>query len=103
MNFPMSIEPQRSFKETKRSSKLLPRSLRARYSVGEGIQQDVIKAHVEVSKMVDELIMLGQKKRALEAKINILLNRPPETPLGKPEEVILQAFPSRLKNFRRWP
>jgi len=34
----------------------------SRYSVGEGIQQDVIKAHVEVSKMVDELIMLGQRK-----------------------------------------
>ena len=28
------------------------------------------KAHVEVSKMVDELIMLGQRKRALEAKLN---------------------------------
>src|SRR3972149_3168331 len=31
-----------------------------KYSVGEGIQQDVLKAHVEVSKMVDELIMLEQ-------------------------------------------
>src|SRR4030042_5888151 len=36
------------------------------YAVGEGIQQDVLKAHVEVSKMVDELIMLEQKRRALE-------------------------------------
>src|SRR3989304_5358412 len=35
----------------------------ARYSVGEGIQQDVFKAHVEVSKMVDEVIMLDQIKR----------------------------------------
>src|SRR3989304_131737 len=35
----------------------------ARYSVGEGIQQDVLKAHVEVSKMVDEMIMLDQIKR----------------------------------------
>jgi outer membrane protein TolC len=59
-----------------------------RYSVGEGIQQDVLKAHVEVSKMVDDLIMLGQRKRALEAKLNALLNRPPETPVGEPEEVI---------------
>src|SRR4030066_449647 len=52
-----------------------------RYSVGEGIQQDVLKAHVEVSKMVDELIRLAQNKRAVEAKLNALLNRPPESPV----------------------
>ena len=59
-----------------------------RYAVGEGIQQDVFKAHIEVSKMVDDLIMLGQRKRALEAKLNALLNRPSETPIGEPEEVV---------------
>jgi outer membrane protein TolC len=63
-----------------------------RYAVGEGIQQDVFKAHVEVSKMVDELIMLSQRKKALEAKLNTLLNRPPETPLGEPEEVVFRKF-----------
>ena len=63
-----------------------------RYSVGEGIQQDVLKAHVEVSKMVDDLIMLGQKKRALEAKLYALLNRSPETPLGEPEEVAFRKL-----------
>ena len=64
----------------------------ARYSVGEGIQQDVLKAHVEVSKMVDDLIMLGQRKRALEAKLNALLNRSSETPMGEPEEVVFRKF-----------
>ncbi len=73
----------------------------SRYSVGEGIQQDVIKAHVEVSKMVDELIMLGQRKRALEAKINALLNRPPETAMGKPEEVILKKFSFTIEELQK--
>jgi len=63
-----------------------------RYSVGEGIQQDVLKAHVEVSKMVDELIMLGQRKRSLEAKLNTLLNRSPETSVSEPEEVIFRKL-----------
>lgn len=63
-----------------------------RYAVGEGIQQDVLKAHVEVSKMVDELIMLGQRKRALEAKLNILLDRSPEARVGEPEEVIFRKL-----------
>ena len=72
-----------------------------RYSVGEGIQQDVLKSHVEVSKMVDELIMLGQKRRALEAKLKALLNRPPETQVGEPEEVILRKLPFTLEELQK--
>jgi outer membrane protein, heavy metal efflux system len=72
-----------------------------RYAVGEGIQQDVLKAHVEVSKMVDDLIMLGQRKRALEAKLNALLNRPPETPVGEPEEVVLRKFPFTMEELQK--
>jgi outer membrane protein TolC len=72
-----------------------------RYAVGEGIQQDVLKAHIEVSKMVDELIMLAQKKRALEAKLNALLNRPPETPVGEPEEVIFKKLPFAIEELQK--
>ncbi len=72
-----------------------------RYSVGEGIQQDVFKAHVEVSKMVDDLIMLDQRKRALEAKLKALLNRPPETNIGEPEEVIFKKFPYSIEELQR--
>ena len=72
-----------------------------RYGVGEGIQQDVFKAHVEVSKMVDDLIMLGQRKKALEAKLNALLNRPPETPVGEPEEVVFRKFPFTIEELQK--
>jgi outer membrane protein TolC len=72
-----------------------------RYAVGEGIQQDVFKAHVEVSKVVDDLIMLGQRKRALEAKLNALLNRPPETPMGEPEEVVFRKFPFTIEELQK--
>ena len=72
-----------------------------RYAVGEGIQQDVFKAHVEVSKMVDDLIMLGQRKKALEAKLNALLNRPPETSVGEPEEVFFRKFPFTIEEFQK--
>jgi outer membrane protein TolC len=41
---------------------------------------------VEISKMVDELVMLEQKKRALTARMNYLLNRPPNSQLGRPAE-----------------
>lgn len=72
-----------------------------RYSVGEGIQQDVFKAHVEVSKMVDDLVMLDQRKRALEAKLKALLNRPPETQVGEPEEVVFRKFPYTLEELQK--
>ena len=73
----------------------------ARYSVGEGIQQDVLKSHIEVSKMVDELIMLDQRKRALEAKLNALLNRSSETPMGKPEELIFKKLPYSIEELKK--
>ncbi|MCE5334947.1 MAG: TolC family protein [Desulfobacteraceae bacterium] len=58
----------------------------SRYQVGKTIQQDVLKAQIELSKILDKLLVQGQKKRIAEAKINNLLHRPPETPVGKPAE-----------------
>ena len=72
-----------------------------RYSTGEGVQQDVIKAHIEISKMVDELIMLDQRKKTLEAKLNALLNRPSGSPVGKPEEVAPRTFPLASEDLQR--
>jgi outer membrane protein TolC len=72
-----------------------------RYSVGEAIQQDVIKAHIEISKMVDELIMLDQRKKTLEAKLNALLNRPSDTPVGKPEEVTPRQFSLAMEDLQK--
>jgi outer membrane protein, heavy metal efflux system len=72
--------------------KLFNKIAETKYSVGEGIQLDVLKSQVEVSKMIDELIMLSQNKRLWKSKINILLYRPPFSPLGDPEEVKFERF-----------
>ena len=60
-----------------------------RYSVGKGLQQDVLKAQVEVAKMTDRLISLEEMRRTVRAKINILLDRSPADPLGEPQELSL--------------
>jgi len=39
----------------------------AKYRVGSGIQQDVLKAQVEISTLMQRLEMLGQQKGSLEA------------------------------------
>ena len=58
---------------------------RARYSVGKGIQPDVLKAQVEVSGLAQQLEMLQQRKSVIEARIRSLLNS--EVPLGRPADI----------------
>ncbi len=47
----------------------------ARYSTGQSAQQDVIKAQVELAKLVNESILLDQEKKIALAKVNTLLAR----------------------------
>jgi len=54
-----------------------------KYSVGQGTQQDVFKAQVERSKMLDMRITLESQRKSLQAGMNALLYRPADTPVGK--------------------
>ena len=80
----------RAMEVTQRNKRILEelsKITQTRYSLGLGIQEDIIRIQVEISKMVDDLIMLEQKKRALAAKLNYLLNRPRNSPVGRPADV----------------
>ncbi len=57
----------------------------ARYSVGQGSQQDLIRSEVEISLLDGRTIQLEQHRSSLEAEINKLLNRPVTQSLGRPE------------------
>lgn len=54
----------------------------AKYAVGAGIQQDVLRAQVAQSRILDDLLMLRQQQISARARLNALLNRPPQAPLG---------------------
>jgi outer membrane protein TolC len=69
----------------------LARLTQTRYSLGRAIQEDIVRIQVEISKMVDDLIMLEQKQRAVEAKLAYLLNRPRNSPVGLPAAVDYHA------------
>ena len=62
-----------------------------KYEVGGGLQQDVLKAHVEMSKLLDKLIMLRRNRKAATAQLNALLNRPIGMDLGPVEDQSHQA------------
>ncbi len=63
-----------------------------KYAVGRGLQQDVLKAQVELSKMEDKLIDLRQKREEVESRMNALLNRPIDQPLGKTARLAYKPF-----------
>lgn len=70
--------------------KLLQRFVKiaeVKYATAKATQQDVLKAQVELSRILNELITLEQLKETARARINTLLNRHPDTRLGTPEEV----------------
>lgn len=54
----------------------------SRYSVGQAAQQDIFKAGLEKSKMLDMQITLRQQRKSLEANLNYLLFRPGNTTVG---------------------
>ena len=77
------------------------KTAKARYSVGQAAQQDVFRAQVEISRVLDRLAVLDQQKESLHAAINRLVNRPPSEPLGTPEEIHTTILTIPLQELSR--
>jgi outer membrane protein TolC len=89
----------RAIEITEQSKSLLEKLARIaeeKYKVGQGLQQDVLRAQVEVTRMLPRLTVLRQRRRALEAKINSLLRRPTDTPIGALDPVEKTALTPTL-------
>lgn len=54
----------------------------SKYSIGKGAQQDIYKAGLEQSKLLDLQITLKQQRKSLEANLNYLLYRPGNAHIG---------------------
>ncbi|MGH7895123.1 MAG: TolC family protein [Candidatus Binatia bacterium] len=59
-----------------------------RYALGEVPQPDVLRAQVEVTHAVNRVTTEGLALDAERAELNALLSRPPEGPLGTPEDPV---------------
>ena len=55
-----------------------------RYQVGKGIQQDVLRAQVELSRILQRLTVLEQQEKTAQVRLNTLLYRQPDAPLPPP-------------------
>ncbi len=67
-----------------------------RYESGQGLQEDVLKGQVELSQLLERVTILRQEQRTAAARINTLLNRSPETPLGAPAPPAMKTLPYTL-------
>jgi len=63
---------------------------RTKYEVGEGLQQDVLLAQLELSKLLDQQLMLKASRRNAAASLNALLDKPANTEVHLPETVASQ-------------
>lgn len=70
-----------------------------KYSLGKASQQDVLKAMVEISRLTNDLIALEQLKQAWVARINTLMNRHPDAPLGTPKTPPREKFHYTLEQL----
>jgi outer membrane protein TolC len=73
--------------QTKELLKNFQRIAETRYATGQGTQQDVIRAQLEVSMILDRLAEEDQKKETQASVINSLVGRNPLSPLGRPDEL----------------
>jgi len=76
----------------KKLLKRFERIASAKYQTGRGLQQNILKVQVEISKLNDKLLALGNQKQTAEAMLNALVNQPPDRPLGKPEQPRFRDF-----------
>ncbi len=66
------------------------------YGVGKAPQQDVIKALLERTEILNKLTWAGRDLLTSQARLNALLSRRPEDRLGDPEELALKPVPTEL-------
>jgi outer membrane protein TolC len=91
-----SIEILREQLEIMRS---IIRATEARYQVGRVAQQDVFKALLEQSEIMNQLIVAEQDSDAAEVKLNSAMFRPVRTPIQLPADLALPSGPVSLSGL----
>jgi len=71
---------------------------RTKYEVGNGLQQDVLLAQLELSHLLNRRLSILATRNAVAAKLNAKLDRPPEQSLRLPAEPPNKRLPARPAN-----
>jgi outer membrane protein TolC len=78
--------------QDKEIMKNFERVAETRYSTGQGLQQDVLRAQIEVSMLIERIAMEEQKLETTRAAVNGLVGRDPRSALGRPADSLAMTF-----------
>ncbi len=81
----------------------LARATEASYRVGRARQEDVLRAHVETTRLAEEALALRERRRTALARLNAVLSRPSDAPVGVPmlpPEIVRLALPDSAASVR---
>lgn len=78
----------------------LEKVAKRKYEAGRVHQQDVIKVEVELSKLLDKLYILRQRRLSLVSNLNSILSRPAETEVGRLRELGVEEFTYSLDSLK---
>ena len=73
----------------------------SKYATGLGLQQDVLKSQVELSKLIERLIILRRMRSTTQARINTLLNRDTQIPIRRLAEVTEKPFEYSVEELQQ--
>ena len=76
------------------------RTAESRFSVGKAAQQDVLKAQLEISLLLERIAIVERQRDALRARINGLLYRSPDAPLDPAFELSTVPLSDDLEALR---
>jgi outer membrane protein TolC len=85
-------------RETLRILEDIERTAQAMYRLGQGRQADVLRAQVEIAKMIEDTLRMRAMRESMAARINALLDRDVAAPIGAPAAPI---FPDQIP-ARAW-
>lgn len=81
----------------------LVQATEASYRVGRAGQEDVLRARVETTRLAEEALALREQRRTVLARLNAVLSRPSDAPIGAPivpPEIVRLARPSSAPGVR---
>ncbi|MDD4202329.1 MAG: TolC family protein [Candidatus Omnitrophica bacterium] len=85
--------------EEKSTLKKMESVARKKYELNTASQQDVIKAQVELSKIINKIMFFQQNRTSLNAELNSLLNRDKNKEFGSVEEFVPEEFNYKLNEL----
>lgn len=89
----LSQRAMQIFKENVEVMRRFAKTAESKYSVGKASQADVLRAQVELTKMLNMLVTVEQDNETAQAQLNALLDKSPQEPVGSAQEPPLEPIP----------